>query len=54
MCAALMQPEKATTEELKAAIERKYTKFGSAEKMPQATWELVVAGRNELIKRGAA
>jgi hypothetical protein len=51
MCAALMQPEKATTEQLKAAVDRKVTKFGSAERMPLETRKLVAQGLAELTRR---
>jgi hypothetical protein len=51
MCVSLMQPEKATTEQLKAAIDRKFTKFGSAERMPPETCKLVREGLAELTRR---
>jgi hypothetical protein len=51
MCAVLLNLQRATTEELQSAIERKLRKFGAIERMPLATRELVLAGKRELERR---
>lgn len=51
MCAALMDLEQASTEELQKAIARKLQKFGSVAAMPKDTRALVIAGQAELANR---
>jgi hypothetical protein len=51
MCAALLNLQQATTEELQSAIDRKLRKFGAIERMPLATRVLVLAGKRELERR---
>lgn len=51
MCASLMQPENASSAELKAAIARKMKKFNGLLKMPLETRKLVEAGMDELDRR---
>lgn len=51
MCASLMAPQQATTEQLKASIRRKFNKFGSLEAMPVETRKLVKQGLAELARR---
>jgi hypothetical protein len=53
MCASLLHPERATTEELEAAIKRKVIKFGSLQTMPSATAYLVQKALTELKARPA-
>lgn len=54
MCASLMSPAHATTEDLRVAIEQKLRKFGSLELMPTATKHLVKVAMHEVQKRDAA
>jgi hypothetical protein len=51
MCASLMAPTKARTEDLQAAVMQKLKKFGTLAAMPEATRKLVNDGIMELAIR---
>lgn len=54
MCASLMSPQNATTEQLRVAIEQKLRKFNSLELMPAQTRAMVKAAMIEVQKRDVA
>ena len=51
MCASLMSPQKASTDDLKEAVERKMRKFNGLLNMPLETRKMVEAALKELDAR---